>query len=495
MPLSQSPSDSSQPPRTSKGFLSLLERIANLWYACPFRWQILIAITLLTLFTGLVGGVLAVLDSRTRAAIETQSNVELWRNHIAAQAREIDGPADLAPFTWRLAQEMAKVRHVSIRVVTPAGKASSGAHETELATHDARGEDRAPGWFVSLVQPTVEVRDVPVIANGMLLGNVLIKGEPDDEIAEAWELLLLMAVLWLGGTALMMVGLYFVLGYILDPLVTLADGMRELEDGHYGLRIEPPKVRELAAIVGSFNTLAQALDGANAENSRLYCQLVAVQEDERRQISRDLHDEFGPCLFGITAGAGAIERHARNLPEPQASTILSCVNEISLVSERLKSLNRQLLNRLRPVALGRTTLTELISELILTFERRHPDKRFERTFADLPTSFGEDIDLTLYRCVQEGLTNAVRHGSPSLVSVSMSAEEAQAGRSVRLRITDDGVGISDNAALGYGLAGMRERVRALSGTLVIETMQPAGTALNVTLPVRSGGPPETRVLT
>jgi two-component system sensor histidine kinase UhpB len=66
---------------------------------------------------------------------------------------------------------------------------------------------------------------------------------------------------------------------------------------------------------------------------------------------------------------------------------------------------------------------------------------------------------------------------------------------VRLRITDDGVGISDNAALGYGLAGMRERVRALSGTLVIETMQPAGTALNVTLPVRSGGPPETRVLT
>jgi two-component system sensor histidine kinase UhpB len=153
------------------------------------------------------------------------------------------------------------------------------------------------------------------------------------------------------------------------------------------------------------------------------------------------------------------------------------------------------LNRLRPVALGRTTLTELISELILTFERRHPDKRFERTFADLPTSFGEDIDLTLYRCVQEGLTNAVRHGSPSLVSVSMSAEEAQAGRSVRLRITDDGVGISDNAALGYGLAGMRERVRALSGTLVIETMQPAGTALNVTLPVRSGGPPETRVLT
>lgn len=466
------------------GRTGFLPAIVDRWYACPFRWQILIAIALLTLLTGLIGGILAVLDSRTRAAVETRSNVELWRNHISTQAREIDGPADLAPFSWRLAHEMAQVRHVTIRVLDADG--SPLAKNENAQTPEARKDrEAAPQWFIDLAKPEKEVQSVPITAGGVRLGTVEIEGEPDDEIAEAWELLVLMSILWLGGTLLTMTGLYFVLGYVLDPLVTLAGGMRELEDGHYGLRLEPPKVRELAAIVGSFNTLARGLDEANAENSRLYRQLIAVQEDERRQLSRDLHDEFGPCLFGITAGTGAIERHAQTLPDPQAAAILSCVEDISLVSERLKSLTRALLNRLRPVALGRVTLSELIAELVGAVDRRHADTRFESKFTGLPASFGEDIDLTLYRCVQEGLTNAMRHGKPKLVSIALMVEDTPSGPLVKLRIADDGVGISESAAVGFGLSGMRERVRAQKGSLVVEPTSPAGTALLVTLPVRA----------
>ncbi|WP_072390593.1 ATP-binding protein [Hyphomicrobium sp. CS1GBMeth3] len=484
MPNAPSPQSPSPLARLKRACLALPAAISRSWYACPFRWQILIAITLLTLLTGLIGGILAVLDARNRAAVETQSNVELWRHHIAAQAQEIDSIADLAPFSWRLAQEMAQVRHVTIHVRDADGKPLTEPQDPRATTtHHHR--EQVPDWFVALAKPKKEVQTVPITVGNQQIGSVVIKGEPDDEIAEAWELLEMMALLWLGGTALMMVGLYFVLGYVLDPLVALSEGMHELEDGHYGLRLEPPRVRELATIVGSFNTLAGALDSAHAENSRLYRQLVAVQEDERRQISRDLHDEFGPCLFGITAGAGSIERHARALPESQAKPILSCVEEISHVSERLKSLTRSLLNRLRPVALGRVTLSELLDELIVTFKRRHSDTRFEQSFQGLETSYGEDIDLTLYRCVQEGLTNAMRHGKPSLVSVTISTNEAPSGSVIRLRVADDGVGIADGATVGFGLSGMRERVRAQSGTLVIEPTSPAGTALLVTLPVRA----------
>lgn len=468
-----------------------MKTFSNLWYACPFRWQILIAISFLTLLTGAVGAVVAVFDSRTRASVETHSNVELWRHHITAKTRAIEGPEDVAPFAERLAAEMAQVRHVSIHVLNVDGtpvQPPTGSAQTLPDDHEG-----APEWFVNLVQPTKDVSTIPINRNGALLATVVIEGEPDDEIAEAWELLRKMALLWIGGTALMMIGLYFVLGYVLDPLVVLADGMRELEDGHYGLRIEPPRVHELAALAGTFNTLAEALERTNAENSSLYRQLVAVQEDERRQLSRDLHDEVGPCLFGITAGAGSIERYARNLPEEQAGPILSRVEEIKLVSERLKSLNRALLNRLRPVALGRTTLSKLIDELITTVERRHPETKIKRHIGELPSSYGEDIDLTLYRSVQEGLTNAMRHGNPREVAIDLAANQGTAGPYVRLRITDDGVGISDSAALGYGLSGMRERVRALSGTLTIEPSEP-GTMLLVTLPVPNKGTPETSVL-
>ncbi len=485
-PNASTPSEATSPEQPAQGRLAnAADSVLRLWYACPFRWQILIAITLLTLLTGMIGGILAVFDSRNRAAVETHSNVELWRYHITAKMRAIDGPADVGPFAERLANEMAQVRHVSIHVLNIDGSPVQTPAPAEKASHP-EGEEGAPDWFVNLVQPTKDVSTIPIVIAGEQLGSVVIEGEPDDEIAEAWELLRLMAILWLGGTALMMVGLYFVLGHVLDPLVVLADGMRELEDGHYGLRIEPPKVRELATLAGSFNTLAAALDEANAENSRLYRQLVAVQEDERRQLSRDLHDEVGPCLFGITAGAGSIERQARNLPEDKAAPILSCVEEIVLMSERLKSLNRALLNRLRPVALGRVTLSELIGEMILSVERRHLETRIERNIGLLPASFGEDIDLTIYRSVQEGLTNAMRHGNPTHVSIHLATEDTPAGPCIRLRITDNGSGISETAAVGFGLSGMRERVRALHGTLVIEPAEP-GTALLVTLPVPNRG--------
>lgn len=469
-----------------------MHTISRFWYGCPFRWQILIAISLLTLLTGAVGAVLAVFDSRSRAAIETHSNVELWRHHITAKTRAIDGPADVGPFAERLANEMAQVRHVSIHVLNIDGTPvlpPTGSEHTE--PHD--DHDGAPEWFVNLVQPTKDVSTIPISPAGAVLGTVVIEGEPGDEIAEAWELLRKMAVIWIGGTALMMVGLYFVLGYVLDPLVVLADGMRELEDGHYGLRIEPPRVRELAALAGTFNTLAEALERTNDENARLYRQLLAVQEDERRQLSRDLHDEVGPCLFGIAAGAGSIERHARALPEEQAAPILSRVEEIKNVSERLKSLNRTLLNRLRPVALGRTTLRELIDELIASVARRHPETKIECSIGELPTSYGEDIDLTLYRSVQESLTNAMRHGNPSEVSIELAAEQGPSGSFVRLRITDNGVGISDTAELGYGLSGMRERVRALKGSLRIEPSEP-GTQIHVTIPVPDKSEHNTSVL-
>ncbi len=468
--------------RAHSAVLGLVSAVRDRWYEFPVRWQILLAISTLTLIATFVSGVFAVLDARGRAGIETRSNIELWSRHIATKAKEIDVPADIARFASRLDAEMANVRHVAVRVFDPTGQP---IRISPLPVTPASGEtrERAPDWFVRLVQPDIETHSLNIVEGGQHFATVLITGVPDDEIAEAWELLQVMGLLWLGAIGLMTIGLYFILGLILDPLAKLASGMRELEDGHYGFRLQPPRVRELAAIAGNFNTLAAALDKANAENSRLYRQLIAVQEDERREISRDLHDEFGPCLFGIMAGTAAIERHAKHLPPPDAAPILACVQEIVQVSDHLKSLNRALLNRLRPVALGRSTLDELITELIATFKRRHGDIRFEQGLHDLPSTYGEAIDLALYRCVQEGLTNAIRHGQAMNVAVEIFESRGDAGRSVNVKVTDDGAGIQQSASMGYGLSGMRERVRVLAGSLTIEPNAPRGTIISVAIPL------------
>ena len=215
----------------------------------------------------------------------------------------------------------------------------------------------------------------------------------------------------------------------------------------------------------------------------VYRQLIVVQEEERREISRDLHDEFGPCLFGIMAGTTAVTHHAKQLPEEKAAPILACVEEIVQVSTHLKSMNRALLNRLRPIALGRHTISELISELVGTFKRRHANIAFRIVSPALPASFGELVDLTVYRCVQEGVTNAIRHGRPSSIRVELTLSDADEAQTVHLSVIDDGAGMPAEAPFGYGLNSMRERVGALDGSVRIGAVSPRGTHLTVKIPL------------
>jgi two-component system sensor histidine kinase UhpB len=281
-----------------------------------------------------------------------------------------------------------------------------------------------------------------------------------------------------------------VLGRVLDPLAHLSRGMLSLEDGQYATRLKLPKVKELALITERFNTLASALDTARDENSRLYRQLITVQEEERRAIANELHDEAGPCLFGITANASSIETLAEQLPEGRSAEISRRVGEILSIAERLKLLNRGLLKKLRPGPIGRVKLVELLDELVAGFQRRHPDTQITVEFGKLARSYGEPIDLTLYRCIQEGITNAIRHGNAREIGIDLDEVEPQrrngakrSRSSLRLSIADDGKGIAPSTPKGFGLTAMTERVRSLGGTCAIERRASKGTAIHVEIPV------------
>lgn len=464
--------------------LSGLSRWASrTWTAYPFRWQIIIAVLCLALVTGVAGGVLAVFDARARAAVETSASISLAKQHIGERAKEVQNLVGLGHFAASVTAEMRSVRHVSVRVVDIAGNVIASTPNALGATLTRDGDTvLAPAWFIELVQPKRTQEELEIAPNGTRLGRVLISGEPKDEIVEVWDMLSQMAILWGCGISLMIVGLYFLIGHILNPLVEFSSGLHELEDGHYAHRLEAPRVRELAVIAERFNTLAAALDRANRDNSDLYRQLIAVQEDERRMLSRELHDEFGPCIFGLTAGIGTLERQSRLLQGATREPIVSCLEELKIVTARLKSLTRSLLQKLRPVALGRVTLGELVADLVVSFQRRHPDVRIEHQVTGLPLSLGEAVDVTLYRSIQEGLTNALRHGKPSIITIDVSIEARGEAGLVHLRIEDNGTGIPDATPKGYGLSGMSERAKTLGGSLTIGPADPAGTCLSITIP-------------
>jgi two-component system sensor histidine kinase UhpB len=247
--------------------------------------------------------------------------------------------------------------------------------------------------------------------------------------------------------------------------------MSEIEAGHYEARVEPGGAPELAAICTRLNHLAATLGEAVEDKRRLAERAVSLQDIERKEIARELHDEFGPYLFTLRAHAGALMRLAE-APEPRPEAVRKHGGAILEQANALQQFNRRILERLRPVGLAELGLREALGALLRLWSESHPDVTIETAISLALGETGETADLTIYRTVQEALTNVFRHAQATAVNVTIEpAEPATGAREsrgcARVRVCDNGQGLKPDHALGLGLIGMRERILALGGTLTV----------------------------
>ena len=261
--------------------------------------------------------------------------------------------------------------------------------------------------------------------SGTPIGSVVLEGVPDDEIAEVWESTvvhgLVAAALNLGIVGL----LYLLFGRVLGPLDGLAGGLADLERRNYRVRLPRPRVRELAAIADRFNALAEALEATRHENRQLSRRLITAQDDERRHTALELHDEVGPCLFGLKAHAASIATAVGQAPEQIAGQVRERVRDLVGIVDHLQAINRSLLNRLRPMALGHVPLRDLLAEIVRDRAHQHPSIAITLDAGRLARSYGDSVDLTIYRCIQESLTNAVRHAEATRIDVEIGEAAGQ----------------------------------------------------------------------
>lgn len=459
--------------------------LQKLWYDRPVRTQLLVAVAAINLLAALVAGAVSIFNTRTATQVEMEASLEVAQRFVAATLKDLSAQGKLDQLNQELPLQLKHLRHVRIMFMDDSGQLNIVSPHAA----DSSAEPYAPAWFAALVRPEIADRKVRVVAGKA--NPIVVLGEPADEIAEAWQDFASLAVVWLGINALVLIILYVVLGRVLDPLANLSKGMLRLEDGHYTTRLKPSKVKELAAITNRFNTLAGALDMAREENSRLYRQLITVQEEERREIANELHDEAGPCLFGIAANASSIQTIADRLPKERTVEISRRVGEILSIAERLKAMNRALIKKLRPGPLGRVTLAELIAELTAGLQGRHLDTQIHTELGNLAKSYGEPVDLTVYRCIQEAITNAIRHGHAANITVELTEKDVagtngrkRAAETVQLTVTDDGKGMAPSTPKGFGLTTMTERVRSLGGACIVESAPSKGTSIRVEIPVQ-----------
>ena len=219
------------------------------------------------------------------------------------------------------------------------------------------------------------------------------------------------------------------------------------------------------------------------EENRQLTQLIQSHvEEERRSLARELHDELGQYVTAIKTIGASIANRTGGMPEVQTSaqTIVS-------VAARIYDAMYGIISRLRPSALDYLGLTETLQDSIAAWQSRHPELKFKLDISGKLDDLGETINITVYRIVQECLTNVIRHAQASKVEIAVKRQPAAAGacEMLRLAVCDDGKGTPEQAVQDghFGLLGMRERVQALNGSFSIDSAPDRGFCVNVTLPL------------
>lgn len=476
------PVPSSVPERANEGRAS--RRSAR---RMSLRVRVLGVVLAINAVAALVAGLVVVRNARIAAEREMRASVEMAVRMAREMAeRMAEDPARSLTPDWPA--HLRHLRHVRISIEDAQGQPVP-LPRAEIPDEDS---DEAPAWFARLIGVGEVAREVEIRAEGALVGRVRIAGVPDDEVAEVWEDVSDFATVALAVNGALLLALFLALGRMRTDLVRFRSALGELERNRLNCRVSLPRTRELADIAERFNALAEALAATRAENERLTARLVTLQEDERRQIARELHDELGPLMFGLKAGAESLARAAAAGSDATTSRIGERASGMVAIVERMQATNRALLRRIRPAALDHLSLREALRSLVADFRQHDASRTYVLDVGPLADRYGDARDATVYRCAQEAITNALKHGDAHTVRIEVEEAATLDGKALRLVVSDDGSGPPERSAEGLGLAGMRERVRALGGTCHLERGAKGGARFRAELPVppAAEGPPQ-----
>ncbi len=376
----------------------------------------------------------------------------------------------LTELAARLTRDAA-IRHLRFEVVTDGAEAVAPQRSRNHA-------DGAPPWFAALLRPAPTALVHKVSYDH---GRIMIEADPDDEIAEAWrETRTTMAVLLvMCAGAIVLVFLF--LGRALRPLSDLERALEGIQRGQFATRVPAIGLADIDAITARYNHMAAALAHSHADNLVLTQRSLEIQEQERRHLAHELHDEMGQSITAIKALAVSI----RERLEFSDAALAERAAIITDVSSDIYARVRRMMARLHPVVLDELGLVAAIEAMVDDWNSHHEDCfcRFSASRA-LPV-LNAAARTGVYRIVQEALTNIARHAAASEASIELClASATDDAATLELCVTDNGRGfVVGEQRRGLGLVGIQERAEALGGRVSLDTLPGAGLRLRARLPL------------
>ena len=331
------------------------------------------------------------------------------------------------------------------------------------------------------------IRDsIPIIKDGVALGTVQISAQPADELDELWQSADKIIEYGAALILAMFVLNSLVIRWSLAPVTALKESIAKMEQGQYAAVVPETGTPELGSIGTSLNRLAGALTKAREENHGLTRQIIRIQEEERKSLARDLHDEIGANLFVLRTKAALLCKKLDN-PAPNLERIETMSKEVVDEIERLQQTNRRILQSLTPPALMELGLKGALEALVAMWRTHRPSIALTCTISGDTLLLDDTLKITVYRIVQEALTNAYRHADPAAINAAIDISEADpaSAASVAIRVSDDGSGMLPEVSEGFGINSMRNRARALAGTFEISSVPACGVTITAVLPITS----------
>ena len=207
---------------------------------------------------------------------------------------------------------------------------------------------------------------------------------------------------------------------------------------------------------------------------------LAVQEEERRYLARELHDELGQCLTAIQADARIIHDRSGDAD----SHLKASAQAILTLSSRIYDVVHSMMQRLRPVVLDDLGLIAAIEEEVNAWQQRYKTVDLQFNVDGDVSALEETINISVYRIVQEALTNISKHSEATRVTIELAKQECDDTACLLLKIEDNGGGMDPGQRnRGLGLLGMRERIEAINGSFSIHSEPGKGLRLQARVPL------------
>ncbi|MGB6307141.1 MAG: ATP-binding protein [Steroidobacteraceae bacterium] len=395
---------------------------------------------------------------------------------LAGVYSQVGGPDLVLQFLQRL----GRVRANEISLQTPSGEV---LYQAPSATYKAGRE--APAWFTRLLAPQ------PARYTFELRGGVqlVVQAQPSRAVLDAWDHITQLSAIAAAMFVIVNGLAFWSVKRALGPFPIIAGGLERIQQGDLTFRLPPLAGNEAHAIGAAFNRMAQAVQDkvqaerkaheaeARLEERREMASLADQRvEEERRLIAHELHDEFGQSVTAIRSLALAIASQG-GLRDPATGDVARLISE---EAARLYDAMHGLIPRLAPLSLDTLGLAATLESLVRDWQRRHPSIALSLR-QELPIELGPSITLTIYRVVQEGLINALRHAQASRVDIAVQCDATR----ILATVIDDGVGLAAEWARPghFGLRGLADRVRQLGGTFGIGSHDGRGVKLSADIPL------------